>query len=37
MKSASTRPSSITVWIIALSMATSVSGLNCSVRQAYLP
>ena len=25
------------VWIMALSMATSVSGLNCSVRQACLP
>ena len=37
MKSWSARPSSITVWISALSMATSVSGLNCSVRQACLP
>ena len=32
--STSTRPSSITVWISALSIATSVSALNCSVRQA---
>jgi hypothetical protein len=37
MKSWSARPSSITVWINALSMATSVSALNCSVRQACLP
>ena len=35
MKSSSARPSSITVWISALSIATSVSALNCSVRQAW--
>ena len=37
MKASSTSPSSITVWISALSMATSVSALNCSVRQAWRP
>ncbi len=36
-KAYSTRPSSITVWMSALSMATSVSALNCSVRQAWRP
>ncbi len=37
MKSWFTSPSSITVWIIALSSATSVSGRNGSVRQACWP
>ena len=37
MKASSTSPSSITVWMSALSMATSVSALNCSVRQAWRP
>ena len=36
INASSTRPSSITVWISALSRATSVSALNCSVRQAWV-